>query len=76
MSAVVVGVTVKMFVGRISFPLRQKDLSRPILLAVGVHIHFGRRDSSAGYSGNLELCADVQCRYRVLQQLGRYSCID
>jgi hypothetical protein len=57
----------------IVFALRLENFPREIFFAIGVHVHFGCRNSSAHDPLNLQSRTNIECRYRVFEKLWRHS---
>ena len=53
--------------------LLPENFSRQISFAVGIYIHFGRRNSGSHDFRNLQPRTDIERRYRVFQKLWRHS---
>ncbi len=65
--------TVRVFVSMIVPLLLPENFSRQVFFAVGVHIHFGRRNSGPHDLRQLHPCADIERLDRVFQKLWRHS---
>ena len=66
-------VAVRVFVGMIVLLLLPENFARQIFLAIGVYIHFSRRNSGTHDRRYLQPCTDVERLDCVLQKLWRHS---